>query len=89
MGIHQDRTHPTYVHGCDQCRWSSVQLDHQALETRDHVRNNIARTHRIIASRQEKHMSMTDLRYGRRTDRKTQDEVAAAPNIDGVRPREL
>lgn len=26
MGIHQERTHPIYVEGCDPCRWSTVDL---------------------------------------------------------------
>ena len=26
MGIHQERTHPTFVPGCDPCRWGTVDL---------------------------------------------------------------
>lgn len=26
MGIHQERTHPTYVEGCKPCKWSTVDL---------------------------------------------------------------
>ena len=26
MGIHQQRTHPTFVEGCDPCRWSTIDL---------------------------------------------------------------
>lgn len=26
MGIHQERTHPSYVDGCAPCRWSTVDL---------------------------------------------------------------
>jgi hypothetical protein len=26
VGIHQERTHPTYVEGCRPCKWSTVDL---------------------------------------------------------------
>ncbi len=33
MGIHQRRTHPRPVEGCDACRWSSVGV--QTLQIRE------------------------------------------------------
>lgn len=67
---------------CRHDRWASVAIDHQKLSTRDHVRNNMERTKRIIKQREEVHMARTDLRVERRGV-----EYVNHANIDGNRPR--
>lgn len=90
MTIHQEKVHPDYVEGCFGCKISTITtVVPPGFNTRDPWARNGKRAMRIIKEREEKAQGLTDLRYGRRVDRATEESTLAAPNIDGVRPKSL